>query len=82
MNNIILDRIEGVFLEVFDDPSLKIGPQTSARDIQDWDSVAQVKLILAIEDLFGVQFDTEEVAEFECVGDVVAALERRRCLEA
>jgi acyl carrier protein len=73
----IIERINSVFLEVFDDPSLQIGLETTASDIQDWDSIAQVKLVLAIEEVFNVQFETDDVAGFKSVGDVVAALRKR-----
>jgi acyl carrier protein len=73
----IIERINSVFVEIFDDPSLRIGPETTASDIQDWDSIAQVKLVLAIEEVFNVQFTTDDVAGFKSVGDVVAALRKR-----
>lgn len=73
----IIAQLNAVFCEVFDDPMIVIRPETEAADIPDWDSVAQVKLVLAIEELFSVRFASEELSEFHCVGDLVRALERR-----
>lgn len=73
----LIQRLESIFQEVFDDPSIRLTPYTSAADISDWDSVAQVKLLLSIEESFGICFDTEEVSTFERVGDVLRAMERR-----
>ena len=71
-------QINSIFREIFDDPALLIQPETSPRDIADWDSVAQVKLVLAIEDAFAVRFTTEEVSGFHCVGDLIEALNKRK----
>ncbi len=73
----IILRLTPIFREVFDDPALVLRPETGPGDIAEWDSVAQVRLVLAIEEAFGVRFDTEEVADLHCVGDFVAALKRR-----
>lgn len=73
----LIERLERIFHEVFDDPGIRLTPETHAADIDGWDSVAQVKLILSIEEEFGVCFDTDEVAGLERVGDVLKALEKR-----
>lgn len=68
------DRLVNVFREVFDDPGLEIADATSAKDIPEWDSLAQVKLIIGIEGEFGIKFTTNEVADLTCVGDLKRAL--------
>jgi len=73
----ILDRVRRVFTEVFDDPTLRVDEGTTAADIADWDSVAQVKLVLAIEEEFGVRLSTDEVLAFQHVGDVVRSLNKK-----
>lgn len=70
-------RIQVVFREVFDNPGMEIRDETSAKDIQDWDSLAQVKLIIALEEEFQTKFTTNEVAEMSCVADLRKALERK-----
>jgi acyl carrier protein len=68
--------LQNIFREIFDDPQLTITPATSPRDIPIWDSVAQVQLILAVEEHFDVRFTTDEVASLKCVGDYVASIQR------
>ena len=68
-------RIQSVFQEIFDNPSLVIADEMSAKDIPEWDSLAQVKLIIALEEEFGTKFTTNEVAEMSCVGDLKRALQ-------
>lgn len=69
--------LQNVFREVFDDARLVITPTTSAADIDDWDSVAQVKLVLAIEAEFGFRLATEEVSSIRTVGGFLNSIERR-----
>jgi acyl carrier protein len=73
-----LSQLNSIFQEVFDDPGLALKPETGPEEIPDWDSVAQVKLVLAVEDAFGMRFTTEEVASLHCVGDFIHALNKRQ----
>jgi acyl carrier protein len=70
-----IDSIQSIFQEIFDDPRLEIRPSTRPEDIPDWDSVAQVKIVLAIEEAFGMRFTTSEVAQLHSVGDFLHALD-------
>jgi acyl carrier protein len=74
---VLLNRVTGVFREVFDAPHLQVTPQTSANDLADWDSIAQVKLVMALEEAFGVQFDPDEVLTFSTAGAFVDSLKSR-----
>jgi len=71
------DRLQSVFREVFDDDQLEIRASTTKTDIPDWDSMADVKLIIGLEDEFRIKFTTSEIGRLQSVGDVVAALSRR-----
>jgi sugar O-acyltransferase (sialic acid O-acetyltransferase NeuD family) len=71
-------RLVGIFREIFENPSLTVAHNTSQRDVPEWDSVAHIKLVLAIEQEFGVSFTTEEIAHFMCAGDFARALRTRR----
>ena len=73
----IEERIHTVFREVFDNESMNLTADTSDKDLEDWDSVAQVKLVLAIEAEFGLQFSSEEVTRMHSVGDFVEAVRSR-----
>jgi acyl carrier protein len=74
----ILFQLNSIFQEVFDDPGLVVRPETCPNDIPDWDSVAQVKLVLAIEEAFAIQFTSDEVSSVSSVGDFIAALNKRK----
>lgn len=73
----LLYQLNAIFQEVFDDPTLQVTADTSTKDIADWDSVAQVKLVLSIEEAFVTRLDSDEVANIRSVGGFIAAIESR-----
>jgi acyl carrier protein len=64
--------VEGIFREFFRDDSLVISGETSAKDIEGWDSLAHITLIVAIEKKFGIKFKLAELHEVQNVGDILA----------
>jgi len=79
MNNpAVMEKVRGVFQDVFEVPGLRITPETGPGDIEDWDSVAQVKLVLALEEAFDVRFSVNEVAAMKTVGDFVRTISAKR----
>ncbi len=71
-------RLQRIFREVFDYPELELTVATSQHDLDDWDSVAQIKLVLAIEAEFGVRFEMEEVSEMRSVEEFLTTLNAKR----
>jgi acyl carrier protein len=69
-----LYRLQTIFREVFADPALVITDETAVANLPDWDSVATVQLVLAIESEYGIRFTTDEVAGVRSVGDILAIL--------
>ena len=69
-----MERLQDVFREVFDDEALEIRDDLVAADVEAWDSLNHVKLVVAIEDCFGVNFANREIAGWENVGDMRKAL--------
>jgi len=67
----IMPRLVEVVRAVFDNESLAISPDTSAEDVEEWDSVQHIRLILAVEDAFGIRFSTSEVMDLQVVGDLI-----------
>jgi acyl carrier protein len=67
----------GVFRQVFDD-DVAIGETTTARDVEGWDSLNHVRLVVAIEKAFGVRFASGEVSELRTVGDLRRRIDEKR----
>ena len=58
----IIERLDDVFRDVFDDDTLEVDENTAADDIEDWDSIEHITLIGAVEDEFKMRFKMGEVS--------------------
>lgn len=67
-----------ILQDVFEDDSIVATPDLSAADIDGWDSLSNVRLFLAVEQELKVRFSASEIGAIENVGDLVAAVERKR----
>ena len=72
-----LDRLCEIFQEVFDDDELVVSRQTTAADVEDWDSLMHVNLILAAEKEFDVRFSSAEVASLLNVGELLNLIDAK-----
>jgi acyl carrier protein len=72
-----LQKVQSIFREFFDDSTLLVTPESSPASLPEWDSVAQVHIILAVEEAFGMRFTTDEVAKVHNVADILKVLESR-----
>lgn len=59
-----------IFRDVFDDEDLIIEGSTKAHDVDGWDSLAHIRLIVSIEKAFGLRFSAAEISELENVGEM------------
>lgn len=66
----VMERLTGVFRDVFDDDSIVITDQTTANDIEEWDSLEHINLIDAVEQEFHMQFQMKEVSGMKNVGEM------------
>lgn len=73
----IYTRLEEIFQDVFDEDSIKVTPELSAKDVDGWDSLTHIRLILTVEKAFKIKFSTSEIGKLENVGDLVALIQAR-----
>jgi acyl carrier protein len=71
----IYSKLTPIFREVFDDDSIVLTPETTAADIADWDSVAHIGLIVAIEQRLGIRFKSSELEALHNVGHLAGIIE-------
>jgi acyl carrier protein len=74
--NLILEQINLIFRDVFENEKLVISEITSAKDIDEWDSLTHVMLISAVEKHFNIRLKFADIIKFKNVGDMVDLLER------
>jgi acyl carrier protein len=73
----IAHRLEAIFQDIFGDPDLRIKPDMTADDIEDWDSARMVELIIAVESTFRLKFTTRETDSLKNVGDFIDLITRK-----
>ena len=66
-----------VFHEVFDDDTLVIMPAMTAKDVEGWDSLSHIRLMVAIESAFGVRIRASEAAKLNNVAELADLIERK-----
>ncbi|SCY41202.1 acyl carrier protein [Lachnospiraceae bacterium XPB1003] len=67
----ILNKVNEVFHEVFDDDSIEVTETTTAKDIEDWDSLMHITLVSEIENAFGFKFMMKDVVGMKNVGEML-----------
>ena len=73
----IFTRLNRVFQEVFDDRTIRVNPQTTADDIEDWDSLEHITLISAVEREFHMKFKMKEISSMKNVGEMAGIIQER-----
>lgn len=72
-----IEVLNAVFCEVFDDEGILIKPEMTANDIDGWDSLSHVNLIVAVETRFRIRFNQKELLTFKNVGDLLRSIESK-----
>lgn len=67
----IYKDLDEIFQDVFDDNNIHVTDTTTANDIEDWDSLEHINLVVAIEKHFGVKFNMKQVTSMKNVGEMV-----------
>jgi acyl carrier protein len=75
MNN--TEPLNDIFREVFDDDDITIYPEMTADDVDGWDSLSHVNLIVTIETRFNIKFSQKELLTFRNVGDLMANINNK-----
>ncbi|KWF29314.1 acyl carrier protein [Burkholderia pseudomultivorans] len=71
----IYAKLTTVFQDVFEDDDLVPTAETTAADVDGWDSLAHVRLILTVQKAFGIKFSASDIAGMKNVGDLVHLIE-------
>ena len=71
---VVTARLTQVFRETFDDNSIELRDETTAKDIMEWDSLTHIILVLAVEQEFGLSLNAAEIGSLENVGKMLDLL--------
>jgi acyl carrier protein len=78
MEDPIVTRLTSIFREVFDDDDLVLKPELTANDVDGWDSLTHIRLILSVQKAFGVKFSSVEMSRMKNVGDLIALTKHKQ----
>jgi|P827metagenome_2_1110787.scaffolds.fasta_scaffold00038_167 acyl carrier protein len=67
----VMTQLNEIFIEVFDDDSIVLTDETTSDDIEYWDSLEQINIILSCEKKWNLKFDVNEVKKMKNVGEMV-----------
>lgn len=67
----ILDEVQAIFREVLDNEEIVLASETTADDIEEWDSLTHIQLIVAIEKHFKIRFTSREILSWQNVGEMI-----------
>lgn len=66
----VMSKMTAIVKDVLDLDDLTLTSETTASEVEDWDSIMHVEIIVAVEEEFGVKFTTMEIEKFNTVGDI------------
>ena len=72
--NEILEQVQDIFRDVLDDDDIVLTPQTTANDVDDWDSLSHIQLIVAIEKKFKIKFTSKEILSWSNVAEMTECI--------
>lgn len=72
----MMQDVQEIFRDNFDDDSIVLTRETNAEDIEDWDSLEQINLLTAIEKKYGLKFNLRDVRGLQNVGDLLDLVQR------
>jgi len=74
----ILEQLNGIFIEVMDLDEVSLEDETTAADVDGWDSLSHVRLMIAVERAFSVRFSASEIGTLQKVGDLIDLLIKKK----
>lgn len=66
-----LEDLQEIFRDVLDNEDIELTVNTTADDVDEWDSLTHVQLVVAIEKKFMIKFTSKEILSWNCIGDLV-----------
>ncbi len=74
----VFEKLDQVFQDVFDDESLHVTDETTAADVDGWDSLEHIDLMASVERAFGIRFSMGEITRMKNVGEMADLILEKR----
>lgn len=76
--NEILSQITGLFRKILKRENIELTPETTANDVEGWDSLTHLVIIESVEKHFSIKFRLSEIMKFHKVGDMVSCIKNKK----
>jgi acyl carrier protein len=76
--NEIMTRLNEIFIDVMDIDEVTLTDETTAADVEEWDSLSHVRLMVAVERAFGLKFSGSEISSLKKIGDLVNLIAKKK----
>lgn len=73
----ILTKVQEIFREELELDDLILSDETTADDVEEWDSLSHVQLVAAMEEAFGIEFKSREILSWENIGDLIDSIGKK-----
>lgn len=73
----ILKQVNNIFIDVLDDEDIVIEEKTQAKDVDEWDSLTHIQLVVAIEKHFKIRFTSKEIQSWNDVGEMFNTIQEK-----
>lgn len=73
----IYTKLTTIFHDVFEDDSLVLRPELTADDVDDWDSLSHLRMIMTVQSAFGIKLSAAEIGQLKNVGDLAALIQTK-----
>ncbi len=70
----ILEQLNEIFIDAIDDEDIKLAYETTANDVEGWDSLTHIQLVVAIEKHFKIRFTSNEIQSWKNVGELTDSI--------
>lgn len=70
----ILEKVQDIFVDILDNDEIVLTNETTADDIEEWDSLTNIQLVVAIEKAFGIKFKSSEIMSWSNVGEMINSI--------
>lgn len=70
----IIEKLTTIFREELDNEEITVTRETTADDVEEWDSLSHIQLIVAVEKAFGIRFTSSEIQGWNNVGEMADSI--------
>ncbi|OAV75084.1 acyl carrier protein [Bacteroidales bacterium Barb7] len=73
----ILAKVQGIFIDVLDNEEIKLTDETTADDVDEWDSLSHIQLVVTIEKQLRIKFTSKEILSWKNVGEMIDCIAKK-----